>query len=66
LLAALPFKHEVRLDGQMAATTMQLPPVLGVNDHFLPDAKVSPFVGVGLNYTHFLTPRARGCCAAPT
>lgn len=59
-LAALPFRHEVKLDGQRAATTRQLPPVIGVNYHFLPDAEVSPFVGLGLNYTYFFDTKGRG------
>ena len=52
-LAALPFQHTLRLNGQRAATVRQLPPVIGANYHFLPDATVSPFVGLGVNYTHF-------------
>lgn len=60
LLAALPFKHDVRLDGQTAATTKHLPPVLGVNYHFMPDARVSPFVGAGINYTRFFETRGVG------
>lgn len=59
-LAALPFKHEVTLDGVSAARTRQLPPVIGVNYHFLPDAKVSPFVGAGLNYTCFFDTKGKG------
>lgn len=60
LLAALPYKHDIKLDGQLAASTKQLPPVLGVNYHFLPEAKVSPFVGVGLNYTRFFSTKGKG------
>lgn len=60
VLAALPFSHTVKLDGQRAATTKQLPPVFGVNYHFAPDAKVSPFVGLGLNYTYFFDTKGRG------
>lgn len=52
-LAAVPFEHDVRLDGQRAVGVKQLPPVLGVNYHFLAGQKVSPFLGVGVNYTHF-------------
>lgn len=52
-LAALPFQHTLRLNGQNAATVKQLPPVLGVNYHFLAGSVVSPFVGLGVNYTHF-------------
>lgn len=59
-LAAVPFEHEVKLDGQKAASTKQLPPVIGVNYHFLPDAKVSPFVGAGINYTYFFDSKGKG------
>ncbi len=60
LLAAVPFKHEVRLNGSKAATTKQLPPTLGVNYHFLPDATVSPFLGAGVNYTRFFDTHGAG------
>ncbi|MFC5527174.1 OmpW family protein [Rhodanobacter ginsengisoli] len=60
LLAAVPFKHDIRLDGTTAASTRQLPPTLGVNYHFMPDAKVSPFVGAGLNYTYFFSTKGQG------
>lgn len=55
LLAALPFRHDVRLDGSKAVSVKQLPPVAGVNYRFLPDRTVSPFVGVGVNRTHFFS-----------
>jgi outer membrane protein len=59
-LAALPFKHEVSLAGQKAVSAKQLPPVLGVNYHFLAGSKVSPFLGVGVNYTHFYDAKGKG------
>jgi len=60
LLAAVPFSHNVRLDGTQAARTHELPPTLGVNYHFMPDRVISPFVGVGLNYTLFYDTRGMG------
>ncbi len=60
LLAALPFKHDVRLDGVKAASTKHLPPTVGVNYHFIADGKVSPFVGAGINYTRFFDTRGTG------
>ena len=60
LLAAVPFRHDVRLDGAKAATTKQLPPTVGVNYHFLPETKVSPFVGAGINYTRFFDTKGTG------
>jgi len=53
VLGALPFEHEVRLNGARAADVKQLPPTVGVQYHFMPQAQVSPFVGVGVNYTRF-------------
>lgn len=58
-LVAVPFSHEVKLDGHKAASTKQLPPVFGVNYHFLPDAKVSPFIGAGINYTYFFDTKGK-------
>lgn len=55
ILAALPFEHEVKLNGAKAADVKQLPPTLSVQYHFVPEAKVSPFVGVGLNFTRFFS-----------
>ncbi len=60
ILAALPFQHDVRLNGVKAATTKQLPPTIGVNYHLMPDAKVSPFVGAGINYTRFFATKGTG------
>lgn len=64
LLAAVPFRHDIRLDGQPAASTRQLPPTLGLNYHFLPQAQVSPFLGGGVNYTRFFDTRGDGALAA--
>lgn len=59
-LAAIPFNHQIQLDGQKAATTKQLPPTFGINYHFLTDRDISPFVGVGFNYTRFFSTRGAG------
>lgn len=53
LLASWPWEHEVKLNGARAASTKQLPPTLSAQYHFNPGGAVSPFVGVGLNYTIF-------------
>jgi outer membrane protein len=60
LLAAVPFKHTIdnRLDGTRVGETKHLPPTLSVQWHFLPDAKVQPYVGVGLNYTTFFSTKS--------
>lgn len=60
LLAAAPFQHTVRLNGATAAEVSQLPPTLSLQYHFRPEARVSPFIGLGLNYTAFFDVHERG------
>lgn len=60
LLAAWPFEHEIRLNGAYAADTKELPPTLSLHYHFNPAGSVSPFVGVGVNYTQFFRVDERG------
>lgn len=55
VLAALPFKHDVDLNGTKAATVKHLPPTVSLQWHFMPEGKVDPFVGLGLNYTRFFS-----------
>ena len=51
VLAALPFKHEVKLNGAYAGEVTHLPPTVSLQYHFSPDAKISPYLGAGLNFT---------------
>lgn len=62
LLGVLPFRHDIRGSDGLGkiGTTEQLPPTLSLQWHFLPDSTVQPYVGVGLNYTHFFDTQARG------
>ncbi len=60
VLGALPFKHEVKLNGAKAAEVKQLPPTISLQWHFNPDGKVNPFVGLGLNYTRFFSIDEKG------
>lgn len=55
LLAALPFEHDINLNGQNLASTKHLPPTLTVQYYPLGGtaALVQPYVGVGVNYTRF-------------
>ncbi|MBA2780002.1 OmpW/AlkL family protein [Billgrantia kenyensis] len=58
LLAALPFKHDIRLaDGAIDASTKHLPPTLTVQYYPLggSGAQVQPYAGIGLNYTNFFS-----------
>lgn len=55
LLAALPFEHDINLNGENLASTKHLPPTLTVQYYPLggTTALVQPYVGVGVNYTRF-------------
>jgi outer membrane protein len=53
LLAAWPFEHQVKLNGAHAADVKELPPTLSLQYHFDPAGTVSPFLGIGVNYTRF-------------
>lgn len=62
LLAATPFKHDIRLEalGADIASTEHLPPTLSLT-YFLnePNEKFQPYVGVGINYTVFFDGKAK-------
>ena len=58
LLASAPFDHEIDGDRALAGlgrigSTRHLPPTLSLQYHFLPNQRVRPYVGAGLNYTLF-------------
>ena len=69
ILAAWPFKHDIDIDAtvtdNIGGTTTSgalpfgevehLPPTFTVQYHFAPEAEFQPFVGLGVNYTTFLT-----------
>lgn len=55
VLGALPFKHDVKLNGTKAAEVKHLPPTVSLQWHFNPQGKLNPFVGLGLNYTRFFS-----------
>jgi outer membrane protein len=60
VLASLPWEHDVKLNGVKAATVKQLPPTFSAQYHFNAGGAVSPFVGVGLNYTLFFSEHTTG------
>jgi outer membrane protein len=53
VLAGLPFKHDIRLNGSKVGSTRHLPPIVSLQYHFIPEGTFRPYVGVGVNYTHF-------------
>jgi outer membrane protein len=68
ILAAWPFKHDVDLDATITQVgnapvsgklpfgeVEHLPPTFSMQYHFAPDADFQPYVGLGVNYTTFLS-----------
>lgn len=55
LLAALPFKHDLQVDGVTDGSTKHLPPTLTLQYYPLggTESRVQPYVGAGINYTRF-------------
>lgn len=60
LLVAVPFKHDLTLDGTKIGSTNHLPPVLSVVWYPTVAATVHPYAGVGLNYTLFFNEKTSG------
>ncbi|MFT3755617.1 MAG: OmpW family outer membrane protein [Pseudoxanthomonas sp.] len=64
VLAALPFEHDISIQGVgKVGSTKQLPPVFSIQYHFANSSKFTPFVGVGLNYTTFFSEDTTGALA---
>jgi outer membrane protein len=53
VLGALPYTHDIKLNGNVVGSTRHLPPTLTLQYHPLADTAFDPFVGVGLNRTFF-------------
>lgn len=61
VLAATPFKHDIDIKGLgKVATTKHLPPTFSLQYHWNSQGVVSPFVGVGVNYTTFFSEKTSG------
>jgi len=61
LLAALPFEHDIELiDGPTVASTKHLPPTLSGIYYFIPNGRVQPYVGAGINVTLFFDEQTSG------
>lgn len=64
VLAAVPFSHDIHGGGLgTIGSTKHLPPTVSLQWHFLPDSRIQPYVGVGLNYTTFFSTKASGVLA---
>jgi len=53
LLAATPFEHDISLGGTAIGTTKHLPPTLSLVYHVPTKGRITPFFGIGVNYTTF-------------
>jgi len=53
LVLTYPQKHTITLDGTNIGSIKHLPPTLLGQWHFLPGQQIDPYVGAGINYTHF-------------
>ena len=64
VLAALPFQHDISVKGVgRVGSTKHLPPTVSLQYHFNNGGKVSPLLGVGLNYTTFFQEDTTGALA---
>ncbi|MEX1235125.1 MAG: OmpW family outer membrane protein [Roseovarius sp.] len=64
VLAAWPFEHDISLAGAgKIGKTKHLPPVLSIQYHFVNQSNVTPFVGLGINYTTFFDDVGTGALA---
>lgn len=68
LLGALPFEHDIEAAGSIAGLgtvgrTKHLPPIVSVQYHWQPRARIRPYVGLGINYTEFFDTEAQGALA---
>ncbi len=60
VLGAIPFEHDVSLNGGDAASLRHLPPTVSLQYHFAPNGAFCPFVGIGINYTMIYDEKTRG------
>lgn len=61
VLAALPFEHDIDIDGLgRVGSTKHLPPTISLQYHFNGGGRVSPLLGVGVNYTAFFSEDTTG------
>ncbi|MCK9194676.1 MAG: outer membrane beta-barrel protein [Nevskia sp.] len=57
LLAALPYTHDIEINGTKVGTTQHLPPTLTLQFHPLKSGPLDPYVGIGVNRTFFFRNR---------
>jgi len=60
VLGAVPFSHDVSLNGAEAASLKHLPPTVSLQYHFAPGGRFCPFIGLGVNFTMIYDEETRG------
>ncbi|MDR1075447.1 MAG: outer membrane beta-barrel protein [Xanthomonadaceae bacterium] len=61
VLAAWPFQHDINIKGLgRVGSTKHLPPTVSLQYHFNSQGTISPFIGVGVNYTNFFSEKTKG------
>lgn len=67
VLAATPFKHDIKSEGDLAGAvpgkigeTRHLPPTVSLQYHFSDLGIWRPYVGAGINYTTFFDSKTKG------
>ena len=65
VLAAWPFSHDITLnaDGSKVAETKHLPPTFSFKYHFQTSGDITPYLGLGMNYTTFFDESTTGALA---
>ena len=53
LVLTYPQKHDIRSGGTTIGSLKHLPPTLSLQYHFTEMGAIKPYLGLGLNYTHF-------------
>lgn len=64
VLAATPFKHDITLGGAKVGTTKHLPPTVTLQYRFNNAGNMTPYVGLGANYTKFFKEQTEGALAS--
>ncbi|UDF37063.1 UNVERIFIED_ORG: outer membrane beta-barrel protein [Shinella sp. XGS7] len=57
LILTYPQKHDLKAGGAKIGSLKHLPPTLTLQYHFAPTGTFRPYVGAGINYTHFSSVR---------
>ncbi|SEQ65204.1 outer membrane protein [Solimonas aquatica] len=63
LLVAVPFKHDITLNGAKVGSVNDLPPVASVVWYPTVAPTIHPYLGVGVNYTLFWNEKTTGALA---